>query len=255
MGIILLSVLFFFRLGIFNSLSFVSHKIFYSVLVPGNAIVDKFQSISSYFTSKNSLYLENENLRLRISENRALMLNYDSLLAENVNLKEILGRKDEKISIILATILKKPNQSPYDTVVVDVGENKKVEKGDTVFALSYNLAGDAVKSVPIGKVSDVYSNSSKVILFSTGGEKTQVIVGEQSVFMEVVGRGGGNFEMILPRDFILQKGDQAVLPGITPRIIGIVETIISDPRDSFKKALLVSPVNIQELKFLVIETK
>jgi len=34
---------------------------------------------------------------------------------------------------------------------------------------------------------------------------------------------------------------------------GTVETIISDPRDSFQKALLVSPVNIQEIKFVEVE--
>jgi len=59
--------------------------------------------------------------------------------------------------------------------------------------------------------------------------------------------------MILPRDFVLEKGNEVVLPGITPYTLGVVETIISDPRDSFQKALLVSPVNIQELKFVEVE--
>jgi len=44
-----------------------------------------------------------------------------------------------------------------------------------------------------------------------------------------------------------------VLPGITPYTLGIVQTILSDPRDSFQKALLVSPVNIFELKFVEVE--
>jgi hypothetical protein len=71
--------------------------------------------------------------------------------------------------------------------------------------------------------------------------------------MEVVGRGGGNFEMTLPRDFILEKGTNVHLPGINSFILGVSETIISDPRDPFIKALLVSPVNIQELKFVEVE--
>jgi hypothetical protein len=77
----------------------------------------------------------------------------------------------------------------------------------------------------------------------------------KDVFLEIVGRGGGNFEMIIPRDFIILKGDEVVLPGIVPYVVGIVETIISDPRDSFTKALLVSPVNIQELKFVEVESQ
>ena len=99
--------------------------------------------------------------------------------------------------------------------------------GNMVFAL-----GD----VPVGRVEIVYDDSSKIVLFSNSGEKTGVVVGSGQVFMEVVGRGGGNFEMIIPRDFILTKGDTVVLPGIIPRVLGIVQKIISDPRDSFQKS-------------------
>ena len=59
--------------------------------------------------------------------------------------------------------------------------------------------------------------------------------------------------MILPRDLEILGGEQVVLPGITPYVVGIVETVISDPRDPFSKALLSSPVNIQELKFVEIQ--
>ena len=71
--------------------------------------------------------------------------------------------------------------------------------------------------------------------------------------MQVVGRGGGNFEMTLPRDFDLPEGTALTLPGINSYLLARVVTVISDPRDSYKKALLVSPVNIQELKFVQIE--
>ena len=173
-----------------------------------------------------------------------MMSNYNSILIENINLKEILGRKNEKTAMILAAVLSKPNQSPYDTIIIDAGTKQGLKTGDVIFALG---------NIPIGRVSNVYPNSSKVILFSNSGEKMQVVISGKDVFMEVVGRGGGNFEMILPRDFILVKGDQVVLPGITSYVLGIVETIISDPRDPFVKALLVSPANIQELKFVQVE--
>ena len=114
----------------------------------------------------------------------------------------------------------------------------------------------AFTHVPIGRVAAVYSNSSKVVLFSTAGEKTQVVLGgRKDIFMQIVGRGGGNFEMTIPRDLTLNKGDEVVLPGITPYILAVVETVISDPRDPFVKALLVSPVNMEELKFVEVELK
>ncbi|MEK7539603.1 MAG: rod shape-determining protein MreC [Patescibacteria group bacterium] len=239
-------ILFYFRLGIFDGLSLISHVIFRPVLVAGNYISEKLGKAGSYFVSKNFLYQENKRLQSQLNNDRVWMSNYNSLLADNTNLKEILGRKDKKIPMVLSAILAKPNQSPYDTLIIDAGLKESLKVGDRVFALG---------TVPIGRVSNIYPNSSKVILFSNNGEKTQVVVGDKNVFMEVIGRGGGNFEIILPRDFTLAKGDQAVLPGIVPYVLGIVETIISDPRNSFIKALLVSPVNIQELKFVEVESQ
>jgi len=251
--VIFLVILIYFRSGIFYGLSYASHIIFRPVLVLGNNIGDKFVNIKSYFISKNSLYLQNQNLQSKITEDEIKMSNYNSILAENINLKEILGRlpaqagKGEKTvmtNITLSAILAKPNQSLYNTLVIDIGINKDIKVGNIVFALG---------NVPIGRIAETYLNSSKVVLFSNAGEKTQAVISGRNIFLEITGRGGGNFEMIMPQDFTLVKGDQVVLPGIVPYVLGIVETIISDPRDPFVKALLVSPVNIQELKFVQVE--
>ncbi|MES3031907.1 MAG: rod shape-determining protein MreC [Patescibacteria group bacterium] len=236
--------LFYFRISIWKGLALVSHTIFSPVLVFGNYVGGKFGSVGSFFASKNSLYIENQNLQSKLLEDEARMANYNSLLAENISLKEILGRKNEKIPMVLASILSKPSQSLYDSLTIDAGLQKGLKTGEMVFALG---------NVPIGRIAEIYPNSAKVILFSNSGEKTQVVVGDKNVFMQIVGRGGGNFEMILPRDFKLAKGDQAVLPGINNYVVGIVETVISDPRDPFVKALLVSPVNVQELKFVEVD--
>ena len=128
-----------------------------------------------------------------------------------------------------------------------------VEQGNEVIVIKTGDIVFALGSVPVGRIAEVYTNSSKVTLFSNAGEKTQAIISDKNVFMELIGRGGGNFEMILPRDLTLQKGDQAIMPGLSPYVLAITETIISDPRDPFTKALLRSPVNIQELKFVEIE--
>ncbi len=246
---------FYFRNSIFNTLSFVSHNTFRPILVLKNNLSITFSNLKTAFLFKNSLLDENEYLKLKLMENNALLLNYNSVLSDNIKIKEILGRKDEKMNMLLSAVLSKPNQSPYDTFIIDVGANNGVKKGDLVFALS---------NVPIGYISLVYPNSSKVILFSNSGDKTEVVVTGQptrnhpsntgeDVFMQIVGRGGGNFEMILPRDFVLDKGSTVFLPGISSYVVAITEATISDPRDSFVKILLTSPVNIQELKFVEVK--
>ena len=251
LGVVVLIILINFRSSVGNGLSYVSQGIFRPVLILGQGVGNKLSNIKSYFLFKKSLFLENENLKIQISESEADRANYSSVIAENENLKEILGRKNINKNLILAAILAKPNQSFYDTLVVDVGEKNGVKIGDMVFAL-----GD----IPIGRIAEIYPNSSKIILFSSAGEKTQAVISHatagqagKDVFMEIVGRGGGNFEMIIPRDLILEKGDQVTMSGINPYVLAIVETIISDPRDPFTKVLLACPINIQELKFVQIE--
>ena len=251
-GVLIVLIFFFFRVGIFNSLSSVTHFVFKPVLSVGNSIGDKFRNIESFFFSKKTLLKDNDYWKARVNEEEAKMANYNSLLLENESLKEIMGRKGNK-EMIIAGILSKPNKSIYDTLVIDAGTNDGIILGKNVFAL-----GD----VPIGRIAEVYANSSKVILFSNPGEKTEVVIapGQNStgapgknIFMEAVGRGGGNFEMILPRDFVLDTGTEASLPGLNPFVLAKVQTILSDPRDSYAKALLSSPVNIQQQKFVEVE--
>jgi cell shape-determining protein MreC len=237
-------LLFYFRASIFSGFSYVGLGVFRPVISVGNNLGEKLKSINAYFSSKDSLYRENEDLKLKLDSDRENRANYDSVVAENIELKDILGRKNEQVDMILGVVLAKPNQSIYDTLLIDIGINHGVKVGDKVFASG---------NIPIGTIREVYPSSAKVVLFSNSGEVTSVIVSGKNVSMELVGRGGGNFEMTMPRDFTLLKGDQVVLPSINNHVVAIVETIISDSRDAFQKAILVSPVNFQQLKFVQVE--
>ncbi|MBI3888439.1 rod shape-determining protein MreC [Candidatus Nomurabacteria bacterium] len=244
LAVAVLLILFFFRTSVWSGLSGVTQKVFRPILVAGNSLGGKLGSLGSYFVSKSYLYEQNQKLQSQVDFNNARNANYDSVIADNANIKEILSRKNTKTPMILSAILSKPNQSVYDTLIIDVGSSQGVKVGNTVFALG---------NVPIGRVDTVYENSSKVILFSNPGETTEGVVSGKNIFMQLVGRGGGDFEMIMPKDFAMQKGDQVTMPGINPYVLAIAQTIISDPRDPFNKALLTSPVNIQEQKFVEVE--
>ncbi|MDE2399658.1 MAG: hypothetical protein KGL67_01445 [Patescibacteria group bacterium] len=279
-GIFFFIILFYFRAGIFNGLSYISGGVFRPVLISSNGIGGKINDLGSYFSSKNSLYKENLDLKSKLDGSAADRANYDSVVAENQSLKEILGRKNIQANMILGAILAKPNQSLYDTLLIDVGSEQGIKMADRVFAYG---------NIPIGYIAEVNSKSSKVILLSNSGEVTQVVASithnpadeankpiqsdtvtvdqitpspsvvptpvaqGKNVSLEIIGRGGGNFEMAIPNGLNLFKGDQVVLPGMSSYVVGIVETIISDPRNSFQKALLVSPVNIQGLKFVEVQ--
>ncbi|MEK7175344.1 MAG: rod shape-determining protein MreC [Patescibacteria group bacterium] len=266
--VIFLLFLFYFRFSFFNKLSYTTHFIFQPVLVFGNHLNYKILNLSFFFQSKKNLLLENQNLKSELGVTAGKLLNHNSILDENLKLKEILNRAtsvNSKIldrsvraeflgtpknsatdSVILATILAKNDQSFYNTLIVDIGLDKGITEGDLVFALG---------NIPIGKISSVYKNSSKVILFSSPGEEIEGIISGKDILVTLVGRGGGNFEITLPRDFVVENKTEVALPGIFPYVVAIVESKISDPRDSFQKLLLISPVNIHQIKFLQVQKK
>ncbi len=194
------------------------------------------------FMTKKNLKDENKLLREDLEIAGAKLLDRNLLYEENLELKESLGRNIAGMSVF-ATVLTKPNRTLYDTIVIDVGKNAGVEKGDRV------LYGD---NVVIGKVVEVFSRSAKVLLLSSPKEEIDVVVGSGNVSTVAYGRGGGNFELKLPRDANVLIGDVISVPGIFTRILGAVEYIESKPSDPFKTVIFKGPINIFKLKWVEV---
>jgi len=197
----------------------------------------------SYFKSKQSLIDDKVALEQKLFLAGNLMSLNDVLQTENDNLKDLLGRKDTKQKTILAAVLVKPPQTPYDMLTVDIGADQNVKVGDKVLASA---------NIYIGEVSEVMAHASKVTLYSTPGRKLSVVLGASSVTAEAVGVGGGNFNIFLPREVEVKEGDVIVIPSITANIFGIVEKVNFNEKDSVQTVLFKSPVNISELSFVQI---
>ncbi len=208
-----------------------------------NNIVGGADTFVSYFVSKHKLEVENESLRNQLMEMESRMADHTTLLQENLSLKEMFGRKISS-NFILGSILVKPNRSLYDTIIIDIGLNNGIQVGNTVFAFG---------TTPIGTISNVSSNTSTVTLFSTSGQKTTGRIDGKNIDVELIGRGGGNFQLQIPRDVTLEPNTNILFPGITPRIIATIVKSITDARDPTQTFLLTSPVNINELNWVEVE--
>ncbi|MFA5751252.1 MAG: rod shape-determining protein MreC [Candidatus Paceibacterota bacterium] len=242
LSLFVLFFLIYFRSPIFKGFSYFGSVIFRPVLLMGQNVKEKFSSASVFFLSKENLLEENNKLKYELGLMNAKIQHYNTLLEENNQLKEIFGRGENKDEIILAVILAKPKQSIYGTVLVDVGKNMGIEVGDKVFVYG---------NIILGYVSDVYPSSSKIILFSSPGEETEVII--NGTYLKIVGRGSGNFELEVPKDFVIEEGMDVTIPDINSYILAKIDKVISDSRDSFQKVLLTSPINISEIKFVEIK--
>lgn len=207
-------------------------------------ITKTFSNTTDSLRTKKSVLKENEELIALNNKLMTSMIDYRIIKNENNNLRELLSRTDRPSEYILGIILTKPNNSPYDTVIIDIGIQDGIKEGSRVYAEG---------NIPLGLVSKVYENTSLITLYSNPSYKTEGYIEGSNASVELIGRGGGNFEMIIPIDLTTESGTMVYLPGSTSEIIALVDDIISKPSDPFKKVILNSPVNIQNLKWLLVK--
>ena len=200
-------------------------------------------SFFEYFKSKQVLIGERVAIEQKLFMAGNLLSINETLQNENEALKSLLNREDTKLKSILASVLVKPPQTPYDMLIVDIGEDYGIKVGDKVVANS---------NVFIGEVSEVFPSTVKIILYSTPGRKLSVVLGASSISVEAVGIGGGNFNIFLPREVEVKEGDVIVIPSITSNVFGVVEKVNFKDKDSFQTVFFKSPVNISELSFVEI---
>ncbi len=207
-------------------------------------ISDSVYNFNYLFRTKSAISNENHNLIREISDARLSMVDYQILKNDVNQLKEILGRIPENSDFILGNILTKPNHSPYDTIIIDIGSSVKIKEGDQVFANG---------NIPIGNIARVYDNTSLVSLYTNPGQKTEGFIDISNASVELIGRGGGNFEMIIPLELPADKGTLVLLPSSSTMVLAVINEVLSKPSDPFKKVILSSPVNVQNLKWVQVK--
>ena len=223
-----------------NSLQYISSPFWKAK----NSSVEGVINSSQLLRSKRSLVFENDNLKTQIRESEFKLLEFEFLKQENRSLKELLSREVFDIkNTILGAVLARPNVSPYDTFVIDIGESSNIKKGESAY-----VSGN----VFIGKIDKVYKNTSTVKLFSSPGEITPVSIGLQNISANAEGRGGGNFIVRLPRGTEVEKGDIITMPDINIKLFAIVEEIKADPSDPFVTILFKNPININDIKWVQV---
>ena len=215
----------------------------FNPLLKTNALVgQKVSNLLSYFASKKTLTQENVQLTLALNRAQAQAALYQALKQENETLRAILGKKPENTNFLLAQVLHRPNQSPYDTLIVDLGQNnsnKVIPAGAPV-----TIEGEWL----IGEVAAVYSETAKVGLFSGASRELPVTLGESGITVLAQGRGGGNFLVELPRSVVVEPG-MLVKTVRNNKIwpIGLVAQVKGDPSDAFQTILFKNPVNVYEI--------
>ncbi|MCR4330352.1 MAG: rod shape-determining protein MreC [Patescibacteria group bacterium] len=239
---VLVSVSYFWGGTIYYGISAAAHYVSEPLWKAGSRVSNTASSYAGFLDSKETLKERNDELEQEIQELRLKLLSKNFLLQENKELKAMLGRVSER-DVVLAAVLSKPNNSPYDTLIIDIGKDKGVKEGDKVF-----VEGEIV----IGTIQEVYAYSSKVELYSSPGLTHNATLREGTIPATAYGKGVGNFEITLPRDIEIALGDVVTIPDTEVIVLGSVLYIGKDPNSPFQKILVKSPINFSELRWVEV---
>jgi len=201
-----------------------------------------WQNLKIEFNEKKSLQKENAILREKNIEMETKIARSEILEKENAILKNTFS-DDEKQNFLLASVIFRPPMTPYDILIIDSGSDNGIREGMQVSAFG---------NVLLGYVADLFPNTSKIKLISSFGEETNIVLESSGVPAIAIGRGGENFEIMLPRAIKVDVGERIITLGKRPMLIGIVEKIEHQSADPFQKIIFRLPVNIQYLSHVFL---
>jgi len=203
----------------------------------------EFAMVSGSLLSPSDLLRENEALKRELSEDTVKMSQTEYLDFENSELRAMLN-KASSTPKILAAILARPPVSAYDELIIDIGKDKNLSSTSVVY-----IGGN----VPIGKVTEVFGNTSRVTLFSSPSNKQDVLIGPSHIPATSVGRGGGQYEAELPMGSKVSVGDFVLPTGLDARPLGTVVSIDSNTANPFEKILFAPSINIFQLRWVLVD--
>lgn len=220
-------------------------SVFAPVWKGGNAALDAGMAAEGLAKSKRSLIEENASLRRELEAARLELSAARVLEAENAELRAALGVAGAEKGTV-AAVLAKPPVSPYDTIILEVPAGAAIAAGSPIYANEWVL---------LGEVAEVHGSRIVGRLYSTAGVETNAVIERTQSPHKAVGVGGGNFELRVPREVDVSVGDRLMSPGLSQKLLGEVRQIESGQSDSFKLALVRSPVNIFQLKWVIIGSR
>ncbi len=203
--------------------------------------------LSDQFEDIDAVRAENELLEKKCRELMAQMVDYESIKAENEELRAISGiserNKDYKFE--MATVISRDATDTFNTFIIDRGENHGVSLYDPVITAD-GLVGYVSQIGPISaKVTTIISSASSVGAVDSSTRDGGVLVGD----LELAAQGYAKLSY-LARDCDVTIGDVIVtsgLGGIFPKnlIVGEVVEIKPEAQDISLYAIIKPAADIE----------
>jgi cell shape-determining protein MreC len=208
-----------------------------------NAIVQSTDDTISLLTPKKVLIAKIHELQNQVQADQANLVSMQDIQNQNTLLKNELSYVTHPADIITAQVLDVSSESLYNNMIIDEGSLDGIKVGQLVTSQG---------TIGLGTVASVSSHIATISLFSGPDFSGDVLLKPENITVPALGQGGGSFEIHIPQSITVAKGDTIAFPNSPNTTIGVVGSIIFDPRNPFQTVLARTPVNIQQLRFVEV---
>jgi cell shape-determining protein MreC len=204
-------------------------------------IEESGSSLPQYLRDRSALLSELEALKVRVATEQGNSNTLQKLQVENNEFRTQIGAVPE--ARVLARVVGRPNQLPYDMLMIDRGSNHAVVQNAPVF-----LGSDQV----IGFVSKVFEKTSLVTLVTTPGFISSAYVIGPDIYTFAEGVGGGVLRVRIPQGILLQTGDLVVLPALDSGVYGDVSLVEAAPTQPEQYGYVSADIPLQSLYYVSV---
>ncbi len=212
-----------------------------SVYRSTNWFGDLASTMPLYFKEKSELQNQIHELEARLGSAISSKRTIDGLVAENIRLRSLVSASSSPR--VLANVIGRPPQLPYDALLIDSGADKDIKENAVVYF---------DRDQAIGVVTAVYPQSALVALITSPGVESSVYVIGPDIYTTAVGVGGGVLQVNVPQGVALARGNLVLVPALGEGIYGEIAEIVSVPTEPVQYGFVTTDIPIQQLRTVTV---
>ncbi len=208
-------------------------------------VAESSDSLPQFLRERSALVEELQSLKAAAAIDQGNENTINKLQFENDQLRSLFGEVPKER--LLARVIARPNELPYDMLMIDRG----TENGVTLHAPVF-LGRDQL----IGVVSDVRTKTALITLVTTAGFTSTAYVIGPNIYTYAEGMGGGIMRVRIPQGIPLQVDDLVVLPAVSVTgVFGAVAEVVTSPTQPEQYGFVTLESPLQGIQYVSVGTE
>lgn len=205
-------------------------------------VLESENSLPVYFRDRHFLDTQIEDLEKELALMRVSDVMLEKLKQENNELRNLLGVTPE--SRVLARVLARPGQLPYDVLMIDKGEQDGIMLDTPVF-----VGGD---DRILGLVTKVLEKTAHVTLVTTPGFLATAYIYGPNIYTTTEGMGSGVLRVRVPQGIELSENDIVILPAVDSGVFGTIARVETSPTKPERYGYIIADIPLQSLQYVSV---